>query len=60
MDRSASGSTLRVCIRLRVTGPTKTSVLEAMADLHEDLTRAPRSSRKYTVTQAATDWLDGG
>jgi integrase len=31
-----------------------------MADLREDLARAPRSSRKYTVAQAAADWLEGG
>jgi len=31
-----------------------------MADLRDDLARAPRSSRRYTVTQAAADWLEGG
>jgi integrase len=47
-------------LRRRVTGPTKTAVLEAMAALREELGRAPRSSRKYTVNQAVTDWLEGG
>ena len=46
--------------RRRVTGPTKTAVLEAMAELREELGRAPRSSRKYTVNQAVADWLEGG
>jgi hypothetical protein len=32
-----------------VTGSTKTAVLEAMAELREELGRAPRSSRTYTV-----------
>jgi len=31
-----------------------------MADLREDLARAPRSSRKYTVTNAVADWLESG
>jgi len=47
-------------IRRRVTGPTKTAVLEAMAELREELGRAPRSSRKYTVNEAVADWLAGG
>jgi len=47
-------------IRRRVTGPTKTAVLEAMAELREELGRAPRSSRKYTVNEAVADWLEGG
>jgi hypothetical protein len=33
-------------IRRRVTGPTKTAVLEAMAELREELSHAPRSSSK--------------
>ncbi len=47
-------------LRRRVTGPTKTAVLEAMDELREELGRAPRSSRKYTVNQAVADWLQGG
>jgi integrase len=47
-------------LRRRVTGPTKTAVLEAMADLREELGRAPRSSRTYTVNEAVAEWLDGG
>jgi len=47
-------------IRRRVTGPTKTAVLEAMAELREELGRAPRSSRAYTIAQAVEDWLDDG
>lgn len=39
-------------IRRRVTGSTKTAVLEAMAELREELGRAPRSSRTYTVNEA--------
>jgi hypothetical protein len=48
----------RIC--RRVTGPTKTVVLETMAELREELGRAPRTSRKYTVNEAVADWLDGG
>jgi integrase len=47
-------------IRRRVTGPTKTAVLEAMAEQREELGRAPRSSRKYTVNEAVADWLEDG
>ncbi len=47
-------------LRRRVTGPTKTAVLEAMDELREELGRAPRSSRKYTVDQAVADWVEGG
>jgi integrase len=47
-------------LRRRVTGPTKTAVLEAMAELREELGRAPRSSRTYTVNEAVAEWLDGG
>ncbi len=47
-------------IRRRVTGSTKTAVLEAMAELREELGRAPWSSRTYTVAQAVSAWLDDG
>jgi hypothetical protein len=47
-------------IRRRVTGPTKTAVLEAMAELREELGRAPRSSRTYTVAEAVAAWLEDG
>jgi integrase len=47
-------------MRRRVTGPTKTAVLEAMAEVREELGRAPRSSRKYTVNEAVTEWFEGG
>jgi len=47
-------------IRRRVTGPTKTAVLEAMSELREELGRAPRSSRTYAVSEAVADWLDSG
>jgi len=47
-------------LRRRVTGPTKTAVLEAMAELREELGLAPRSSRSYTVNLAVADWLEGG
>jgi integrase len=47
-------------MRRRVTGPTKTAVLEIMAQLREELGHAPRSSRTYTVNEAVTEWLDGG
>jgi integrase len=47
-------------IRRRVTAPTKTAALEAMATLREELGQAPRSSRTYTVGQAVNDWLLGG
>ncbi len=47
-------------IRRRVTAATKTAVLEAMAELREELGRAPRSSRKYTVNVAVAEWLEGG
>jgi integrase len=47
-------------IRRRVTAATKTAVLEAMAELREELGRAPRSSRKYTVNEAVAEWLEGG
>ena len=59
--RSASGSRpTGTRIRRRVTGPTKTAVLEAMAELREELGRAPRSSRTYTVAEAVASWLDDG
>ncbi len=41
-------------------GPTKAAVLEAMAELCEELGRAPRSSRTYTVAEAVSAWLDDG
>ncbi len=47
-------------IRRRVTGSTKTAVLEAMAELRGELGRAPRSSRTYTVAEAVASWLDDG
>jgi len=47
-------------IRRRVTGPTKTAVLEARAELREELGRAPRSSRTYTVAEAVAAWLEDG
>jgi hypothetical protein len=47
-------------IRRRVTGPTKTAVLVARAELREELGRAPRSSRTYTVNEAVAAWLDDG
>jgi len=47
-------------IRRRVTGSTKTAVVEAMAELREELGRAPRSSRTYTVAEAVASWLDDG
>jgi integrase len=47
-------------LRRRVTGPTKTAVLETMAEPREELGRAPRSSRKYTVNEAVAEWLEGG
>jgi hypothetical protein len=47
-------------IRRRVTGPTKTAVVQAMAELREELGRAPRSSRTYTVAESVTAWLDDG
>jgi len=47
-------------IRRRVTGPTKTAVLEAMAELREELGRAPRSTRTYTVNEAVAAWLADG
>lgn len=47
-------------IRRRVTGPTKTTVLEAMEEVRAELGRAPRSSRTYTVRQAVDDWLENG
>jgi len=43
-------------IRRRVTGPTKTAVMEAMAELREQLGRAPRSSAKATLTGNTTTW----
>ena len=43
-----------------MTGSTKTAVLEAMAELREELGRAPRSSRTYTVAEAVAAWLDDG
>jgi integrase len=47
-------------IRRRVTAPTKTAALEAMAALREELGQAPRSSRAYTLRQAVDDWLRDG
>ena len=47
-------------IRRRVTAQTKTAALEAMAALREELGQAPRTSRTYTVRQAADDWLEHG
>jgi integrase len=47
-------------IRRRVTGPTKTAVLEAMAELREELGRAPKSTRTYTVAEAVAAWLADG
>ena len=46
-------------VRRRVTAATKTAVLEAMAELREELGRAPRASRKYTVNEAVAEWLEG-
>jgi len=43
-----------------VTGSTKTAVLEAMAELREELGRAPRSSRTRTVAEAVAAWPDDG
>ena len=47
-------------IRRRVTAPTKTAAIEAMAALREELGQAPRSSRAYTVRHAVDDWLERG
>jgi integrase len=47
-------------IRRRVTAPTKTAAIDAMAALREELGQAPRSTRTYTVRQAVADWLEGG
>src|SRR5579859_7627087 len=47
-------------IRRRVTADTKTGAIEEMAALREELGQAPRSTRTYTVRQAAADWLEGG
>jgi integrase len=47
-------------IRRRVTGATKTECLERMAELREELGRAPRSSRKYTTAEAVAEWLKDG
>jgi integrase len=47
-------------IRRRVTAPTKTAALEAMAALREELGQAPRSSRAYTLRQAVEEWLKDG
>ena len=43
-----------------MTGSTKTAVLETIAELREELGRAPRSSRTYTVAEAVASWLDDG
>jgi hypothetical protein len=47
-------------IRRRVTGRTKTECLEATTSLREELSQAPKSSRKYTVAKAFEDWLANG
>ncbi len=47
-------------IRRRVTGSTKTAVVEAMAELCEELGRAPWSSRTYTVAEAVAASLEDG
>ena len=43
-----------------MTGPAKTAVLEAVAELREELGSARRSSRKYTVSGAVAVWIEGG
>jgi hypothetical protein len=46
-------------LRRRVTGPTKTSVLEAMAELREELGRAPRGSLDRHATYIVAAYLAG-
>jgi hypothetical protein len=55
-----SASTPRASLRRRVTGGTKTECIEAMTRLREELARAPKSSRKYTVKKVFEDWLAAG
>jgi integrase len=47
-------------IRRKVSGSTKTAVVDALKALHEELDRGLHTSRTYTVRQAVEDWLDGG
>jgi hypothetical protein len=47
-------------IRRKVSGRTKTAVQVALAELREELGRAPKSSRTYTVNEAVDEWLDKG
>jgi integrase len=47
-------------IRRKVSGRTKTAVQDALAELREELGRAPKSSRTYTVNEAVAEWLDKG
>ncbi len=47
-------------IRRKVSGRTKTEVQDALVRLREELGRAPKSSRTYTVNQAVADWLAKG
>src|SRR5258706_8695565 len=47
-------------IRRKVSGRTKTEVQDALGRLREELGRAPKSSRTYTVNQAVGHWLAEG
>jgi integrase len=47
-------------IRKKVSARSKTAALEALDKLREELGKAPKSSRTYTVDQAVSDWLAGG
>ena len=47
-------------IRHKVSGPTKTAVIDALAEKHKELDRGLHSSRAYTVEKAVDEWLKNG
>jgi len=47
-------------VRRKVSGRTKTEVKDKLKLLHEELREGVRSSTRYTVQNAADDWLAHG
>jgi integrase len=47
-------------IRRKVSARTKTACQDAIDELREEMGRAPKTSRTYTVNQAVADWLENG
>jgi len=47
-------------IRHKVSGQTKTAVIDALDEKHRELDKGVVTRASYTVTDAAEDWLSGG